>query len=53
VLGSLSKEIIETVLLAELVAPPTMTDETELAIARVTSLHDSPRGLAAKIVSLP
>jgi hypothetical protein len=52
-LGSLSKEIIETVLLTELIPPPTMTDETELAIAGVTSLHESPGGSAAKMVSLP
>jgi hypothetical protein len=49
-LGSLYKEIIETLLLTELIAPPTMTDETELAIAGVTSLHESPRGSAAKMV---
>ena len=29
-----------------------MTDETELTIAGVTSLHDFPRGLAANMVSL-
>ena len=52
-LGSLCKEIIETLLLTELIAPPTMTDETELAIAGVTSLHEFPRGSAAKVVSLP
>jgi hypothetical protein len=52
-LGSLSKELIETLLLTELIAPPTMTDETELTIAGVTSLHEFPRGLATKAVSLP
>jgi hypothetical protein len=52
-LGSLYKEIIETLLLTELIAPPTMTDETELAIAGATSLHESPRGSSAKMVSLP
>jgi len=52
-LGSPYKEIIETLLLTELIAPPTMTDETELAIAGVTSVHESPRGSAAKMVSLP
>jgi len=51
--GSLYKEIIETLLLTELIAPPTMTDETELTIAGVTSVHESPRGSAAKMVSLP
>jgi hypothetical protein len=52
-LGSLSKKLIEALLLTELIAPPTMTDETEPAIAGVTSLHEFPRGLAAKVVSLP
>jgi hypothetical protein len=42
-LGSLCKEIIETLLRTEMMAPPTMTDETELAIADVTSLHNVPR----------
>jgi len=41
-MGSLGNEIIEAIFLTELVAPPTMTDETELAIAGLTSLHDSP-----------
>jgi hypothetical protein len=45
-LGSLSKELIETLLFAELIAPPTVTDETEPTIAGVTSLHEFPRGLA-------
>jgi len=48
-LGSLCKEIIETLLLTEMIAPPTMTGETELAIASVTSLHEFPRGSAAKV----
>jgi hypothetical protein len=52
-LGSLSKEIIEALFLTELVAPPTMTDETEPTIAGVTFLHAFPRGLAANVVSLP
>jgi hypothetical protein len=52
-LGSLRKEIIQTFLLTELIAPPTMADETELTIAGVTSLHEFPRGLAAKAVSVP
>jgi hypothetical protein len=42
-LGSLCKEIIETLLRTEMIAPPTMTDETELAIAGLTSLHNVPR----------
>jgi hypothetical protein len=52
-LGSLRKEIIQTFLLTEVIAPPTMTDETELTIAGVTSLHEFPRGMAAKVDSLP
>jgi len=32
-----------------MIAPPTMTGETELAIASVTSLHEFPRGSAAKV----
>src|SRR3977135_1940025 len=52
-LGSLSKEIIEALFLTELIAPPTMTDETEPTIAGVTFLHAFPRGLAANVVSLP
>jgi hypothetical protein len=51
-LGSLRKEIIETLLLTEVIAPPTMTDETELTIAGVTSLHEIPRGLAGRLVTM-
>jgi hypothetical protein len=40
--SSLCKKIIETLFLTEMIAPPTMTDETELAIADVTSLHEFP-----------
>jgi len=43
-MGALYEEIIQTFLLAELIAPPTMTDETEPTIAGVTSLHEFPRG---------
>jgi len=44
-LGSLSNEIIEAFLLTELIAPPTMTDETEPTITGMTSLHAFPREL--------
>jgi hypothetical protein len=47
--SSFCKEISETLLLTEMIAPPTMTDETERAIAGVTSLHESPRRWAAKV----
>jgi hypothetical protein len=52
-LGSLCKEIVETLLRTEMIAPPTMTDETELATAGVTSLHEIPRHWGSKVVSLP
>jgi hypothetical protein len=42
--SSLCKKVVETRLLTEMIAPPTMTDETELAIAGMTSLHGSPLG---------
>src|SRR6266545_3575029 len=45
---SLCKEIIQTSLLTEVVAPPTMTDQTELTIAGVTSLHNFPPRLRSE-----